>query len=480
MNSTKTCHFISKQKISALWIFSGCLFVYVALRGYFLSFTHDESLSFQIITGDLLLGSTANNHILNTLFMKICHKLFGDSEFSLRLPNILSFALYLYGTVSLLKQLKNGWLILLGSTFLLMNPYILEFFSLARGYGLSIGFMMMSIMFQLHNFCNHGTLRSIISSIVLSLVFGSLAIGANLGMINFYIAILMLSFSQAIVYVKTNSKSTLSSKISLISILLIAVIPIYSGITRLLLLNKTNQLYFGEESLFNMIYSLIKGTFYFTDIDNSAVFLIRYIALSLLFFGVIISIIKRDIKDRLTTTTFLFLIIATGLFLEHILFGALYPSGRTALYFLPIFGLFITYLFSNFFELFAHHKLQLNIIIVLIATPLIFYFSSNISIKRTITWPYDAYTKDVMVEIHKQTLSRNGKATISNNWLFEPAINYYISSRTINLKPANRDGANFSTDFIYEMDFTQQSDSFIVLSKFEENNGVLLMRIGTK
>lgn len=479
MNISKIIHLISKQKAPLLWIVSGGVFLYIVLRGYFLSFTHDESLSFQIITGNLLMGSTANNHILNTQLMRICQSLFGNSEFSLRLPNILSFALYLFGTITLLKQLQRGWLILLGSTFLLMNPYILEFFSLARGYGLSIGFMMMSLMFLLHNFGNHSTLRSILKSMALSLIFGALALGANLGMINFYIAILMLSFLQAIVYLKQNTKSSFSSIISLLSVFFVAIIPLYYSVARLLLLNKTDNLYFGEESLFNMIDSLTKSTFYFTKIDYTAVVLIRVTIPSVLLLGILISIIKRDIRDRLTLTSILSIIIIIGLILEHILFGALYPSGRTALYFLPIFGLFFSYLFSNLFELFAQRKLQLNLIILFIATPLIIHFSNNINIKRTITWRYDAYTKDVMMEIQKQTQSRKEKSTISNNWIFEPTINYYISSRKLNLKPANKDGVNYSTDFIYDLDFNQELDSFIVLSKFEKTNGVLMMRIRT-
>jgi len=40
-------------------------------------------------------GNTANNHLLNTALMQLCSTLFGNSELSLRLPNVLAHAVYL-------------------------------------------------------------------------------------------------------------------------------------------------------------------------------------------------------------------------------------------------------------------------------------------------------------------------------------------------------------------------------------------------
>ena len=47
------------------------LLIYVIYRASTLSFTHDESLSFTIIKGNLDWVLTANNHLLNTQLMSI-------------------------------------------------------------------------------------------------------------------------------------------------------------------------------------------------------------------------------------------------------------------------------------------------------------------------------------------------------------------------------------------------------------------------
>ncbi len=80
----------SKDKLLLIILFTS-LFVYVILRAYLLSFTHDESLSYTIVEGKITWGKTANNHLLNTLLMSLSSSLFGMSELGLRLPNVLSF-----------------------------------------------------------------------------------------------------------------------------------------------------------------------------------------------------------------------------------------------------------------------------------------------------------------------------------------------------------------------------------------------------
>src|SRR5882672_8620191 len=80
------------------------LFAYVALRAYHLSFTHDESLSYTILKGNESLKNTANHHVLNTYLMECCSWAFGGSELSLRLPNVLSFFVYLFCSYKLLKD----------------------------------------------------------------------------------------------------------------------------------------------------------------------------------------------------------------------------------------------------------------------------------------------------------------------------------------------------------------------------------------
>ena len=116
------------------------------------SFTCDESFTYlnyvhmsvlQIISYH---NPFPNNHILNSLLMKLSESFFGSSELALRLPNILAHILFLVITYKLLSRYcpKNGifFFILVNA-----NPFMIDFFSLARGYGLALGLMSAGIYF---------------------------------------------------------------------------------------------------------------------------------------------------------------------------------------------------------------------------------------------------------------------------------------------------------------------------------------------
>ncbi len=91
------------KKLNTFFILAISLFIlfYVTYKASLTSFTHDESYTYlhyvhqpvkDIIT---YKDPFTNNHILNTLLMKVSEKAFGNSEIVLRLPNILSLVIYL-------------------------------------------------------------------------------------------------------------------------------------------------------------------------------------------------------------------------------------------------------------------------------------------------------------------------------------------------------------------------------------------------
>ena len=129
------------------------VFLYCLARGLVLSMTHDESSTFinfvsrpfwLIVTND---PPSANNHLLNTLLIKLS-TIISDTSFFVRLPNLVASAFCLFFTYKFVTQFYKKWHgILLGLSILVLNQYQLEFFSLARGYGLSLSFMMGSLYF---------------------------------------------------------------------------------------------------------------------------------------------------------------------------------------------------------------------------------------------------------------------------------------------------------------------------------------------
>lgn len=137
-----------------LWLAALLLLGYVAARAGLLSLTHDEASTWAHALDYENLWAcwrsphcwdTANLHWLNTWLMQGSMALFGDAEWALRLPNLLALGLYLAVLIRLLRRHTDRlWLRWAGLALLATHPYFLEFFGLARGYGLACAFLLLS------------------------------------------------------------------------------------------------------------------------------------------------------------------------------------------------------------------------------------------------------------------------------------------------------------------------------------------------
>ena len=113
-------------------------------RAWTQSITYDEALSYLEFVAPAFskIGQVydANNHVLFTLLAKVSIWLLGLSEFSLRLPSLLGGLIYFAACFQLSRLLfGSGFLFLMSVMALALNPYLLDFLSAARGYGLALG-----------------------------------------------------------------------------------------------------------------------------------------------------------------------------------------------------------------------------------------------------------------------------------------------------------------------------------------------------
>lgn len=138
-----------------------CVFfvVFATMRAARVPLTYDEAASYirYIDTSSSSVFDTsplsvfnfevATNHFLNTLLTKVSVVVAGDSELMLRIPNLLAYAMYLVFSVLILRRYVRPWIAAAGLLLLNLNPYVLDFFALSRGYGLSLGFLMGAMFF---------------------------------------------------------------------------------------------------------------------------------------------------------------------------------------------------------------------------------------------------------------------------------------------------------------------------------------------
>jgi len=177
----------------AYFLIGVIFFLYISTRAILLGATFDEIMTIEgpvklsFLGMFLKFSPLANNHLLNTFLIKILFSVRNESLFIARLPNVLSFILYAYfGYKITFKNLST--LLGLGCFLLLLsNPFLLDFFSLARGYGLSLSFLMGALYFGSEQFKSPST-----STLSKSLLFASLSVISVLSMIYLWLCLAAL------------------------------------------------------------------------------------------------------------------------------------------------------------------------------------------------------------------------------------------------------------------------------------------------
>ncbi|MGB0176947.1 MAG: ArnT family glycosyltransferase, partial [Owenweeksia sp.] len=174
-----------------LWLACLELIRYTITRALRIGITHDEAYTFIHYVPKSFHGIVyydppliPNNHILNTLLIKLSTFLFGVSEFTLRLPNLLFHLLYLIFSMWWLKGFKDKWVLIIGFILLNVNVYLLDFFSLARGYGMGAALCFISIY---HTFKHKDTQR--VKYIYFAFLTAALSVYANFTFLYFYLAL---------------------------------------------------------------------------------------------------------------------------------------------------------------------------------------------------------------------------------------------------------------------------------------------------
>ena len=191
------------QVLHRLWI--------LGIAGFFILFAIAKAVK-TAITGDELgtyfsyissnipalfnFGSSANNHVLNTLLAKFFTLWAGTSELVLRLPNLLAYVVYLLFSFLILDRfIKNKNIVVCGYLLLNLNPYVLDFFCLCRGYGLSLGFLMPALFF-FFSFLEKTAegKQGGVRHLQISLVAASLAVVSYFGLLNVYLSLVVCAF----------------------------------------------------------------------------------------------------------------------------------------------------------------------------------------------------------------------------------------------------------------------------------------------
>ncbi len=348
----------------------------------------------------------ANNHILNTLIVKLFVYLFGINQVVVRLPNLLSFVVYAIAVFRINKltlKLNSIWFIP-ASLLFIEYPYFLDFFGLCRGYGISFSLETLSVSYLLSGFLYNKN-RAVWISLFLSI----LASYANFTLLIFWAASVILNWF----YFYLRSFNQIKQLIKP-SIIIIVTSLLYSALFAhpIIKLRDANQFVYWHSS----------G--YFSGTIISFVFL----SIILAYFIYIRYVLKKDnyqsthLKKPVFIAFSILLLSAFVSIMQCIILKTPSLYGRTALFFFPLIITSIVCLLDLIS--FIKRKMIIYIIAFMISFSCVFNLAYTFSLKYTIQWDFDENTFDVLKYLETKS-HNNSHIILKTDWHFFPSFYFY-------------------------------------------------------
>ncbi|MES2512774.1 MAG: hypothetical protein V4580_01465 [Bacteroidota bacterium] len=427
---------------------------YISYKAYYASFTHDESYSYTHYVHqsfmDIISYKTpyTNNHILNTVLMKYCELFFGSSEMALRLPNCLAFIIYSLFVI-LLCYRHCRECVWFGYLLFTLNPYLLDFFALARGYGLSVAFLMMSVYYLSVYFTSRNYWH------LIGFNLGAfLAVLSNFSLLNYYVAALIVYNSVELISNKHNYRFYQINKVNIVSVIILGLV-LYEPLRRI---SKMNLLDFGgkngftEDTIGTAIYSLFYEMhvpdFYLGILKSMVIIVVVSIGSFIVF-----KFFKRDFAFLKSNLPLVFcnltLLAIVGMtVLQHHMLGNDYYIHRFALFFYPLFMLNMVFLIAQVYKNgYVRSTLALSSIFVIL---LGYNLYTNHNLDYFKDWKQDRGVKNAMRMLTAEHQKQPTKQIrLGINWILEPGTNFYRYTLDLKwLNPTHRRGITKYDDYL--------------------------------
>ena len=335
------------------------IFVHIVNKAFINTITTDEAYTFleYVYTNDIFNIGIANNHVLNTFAMVLTTS-FGNSEIFLRLPNVIAGLGYLV-LVGFIAQNSHYKIY---TTLVLTSPiYLIEYFTLARGYGIS-AFL---IFFGCVNYYSIKKYKYNFLLSTLAFLFASLSIHIYIIFALFFVLI-------------NGKKEFFRDKINFFVSLLASLFFGYYITLWTFLISQPGRPLFGAETV--SLSTLVKTIFGFMELfqENSFIF---SVPIYLLFIFPIFTIIKtsRSIQELYLIA----ILTLVSFFVLPIIFDTAFPVQRVLIPLLPPFLLINIFTFE---ETFKEKSSYLTLFSILFSLTLVFNLILNIDNRSTIDW----------------------------------------------------------------------------------------------
>jgi hypothetical protein len=427
---------------------------YVAIRAATLSFVHDESLSYLhyafpgVPLADVLRFegfAASNNHLLNTLGMRAAALLVGPSELALRLPNVLALLPYLAAAYALTRRFRSVPARLAAFAAAAANPFVLDFFGLARGYGLALAGAALALLFLVR--CGEDDTGAAPRHAAWAVACSGLAALAQFSFLVFHLATFavvgLLALRRAGAAAAGEGRpGVFARQVALPAAL--SALPLLVAVPALWKLRAVGELYIGgQKGLFaDTLRSLLRASAYATD-GNAALETVAAAAcLALVGVGcALLAVRARDDAGGAPSRhapaiglvlLALLLVMAAGTVALHHLLDVNFPEDRAALPFALPLVLAIGFAADELTGRGPWLRPAGHAVAGLLLLGAVWSAARGANLDHTLLWAYDADTKEAMHTLDGEVLGAQGVAPpdgarrIGVSWRFEPSVNFYI------------------------------------------------------
>ena len=443
------------------------IFVFACLvnKAQYSSLTTDESTSYLAhvsgSVGDILAVSDSNpaNHPLNSLLMKVFASIFGQTELALRLPNLLLFLVYaVYGiwlVYALPKRLAVGIYLLL-----LTHPTMLEYFGLARGYGLGAAFMLAGV-YHAYFVLEKG------KKVDLWLFHAAFAL-AVLSHVRFLPAYLAaIAGLHLLLYLQQNDSN--AHQPGLLGILKAEILPfglavlvLFVPVQRMIVshaVESGGQGGFWETTMVGFAERWWQGFSLPPLLVNLVAVLVGGVMLAgILTLALAVRRREKDIATNyvgLIFTQVLIGLIVLASVVQHALLGQAYLGGPSLIILFPAFALQLGVVLHHNRGLFGEGRWSgwAMLALGLLSLGNFVMNAPRDAYRECAHEAETAYMMGVMAQDHDIHFPEKRGMQLGGNKLFAPTLNYYRLTRKLDwLAPINGDGLLLSDDYVYEFD----------------------------
>jgi hypothetical protein len=322
------------------------LVIYVIVRALCMDMTHDEAYSFYNVKHFWYVEAlcTGNTHWFNFAAIKVAVLLGCEKAWQLRWFTLLSATVFLSVGYQWIKTIKSTPAKVFAFSFLFLNPYLLDYLSLARGYAAGLMFESLGLCFLMMAYAGERPWHSFFA-----LFFSGMAAIANFNFFYFFAAFSLFYFYQ---YYFKNGFLFLKEKRFYRD--LIFSIGVTALVLRaLLFITKCSNdigAYGGENLVESVFYGFVDGLVHRNmSWPPHVIFIIACVLFAIVLCTALFGLyrLKRKHQQLYAYTSVIFLLMLLLLLINKYFFNVLYPTYRTTLMFFPLMAIILTCFFTE-------------------------------------------------------------------------------------------------------------------------------------